>query len=437
MGTGKYWLKMGADSPENFLAFHEFDGTTNLGGIETPGLQNGLHRYEDHKKDWNPGDPTWRGGKGKAIIGALNYLASQSVNSLYAITYNIDGGDGADTWPWIEPNSESSRFDVSKLEQWTIVLDHMNNNGINFHWVTQEMENDKRLGRNGKLNDHRKLYYKELLARIGHLPAMTINLGEENQNEISDVANFAEWISQIDAYKHPISIHTWFDEPLEDYGALLAAKKGNMIQMTSIQGHGIYFNDWAKELRERSSKAGHKWVIMMDEQAPEVKADLGNLDVLRRSCLWSQFLGGGSGIEWYFGYQGTFGDVQSKNFRIVQKLWKQSKIAVDLMYELPFTEMKPENTVVVNDKGLPTYAFMKPGSDYLLHFPDGIYKGITKINLQGHPGKYKIVWVNPRTGDQQVASGTISGRAWRNLGTPDVEKDAYLKNDWVCLVRKK
>ncbi|MGL6097781.1 MAG: DUF5060 domain-containing protein, partial [Fimbriiglobus sp.] len=119
-GSGEYYLKAGADSPENFLAYWEFDGTSDTGGLSTPGLIDGLHRYPGHVSDWTPGDPTWQNGKGKGIIGALNYLASEGMNSVYFLTYNLDGGDGADTWMWTG-TGERFRFDTSKLDQWEIV----------------------------------------------------------------------------------------------------------------------------------------------------------------------------------------------------------------------------------------------------------------------------------------------------------------------------
>ncbi|GAG22224.1 unnamed protein product, partial [marine sediment metagenome] len=79
---GPYWIKGGADSPEDFLAYHGF--------VNTP---RATHRYNSHVSDWRPGDPDWEDGKGKGIIGALNYLASQHVNSIYFLPMNI-GGDG-------------------------------------------------------------------------------------------------------------------------------------------------------------------------------------------------------------------------------------------------------------------------------------------------------------------------------------------------------
>jgi len=59
---GRYWLKGGADSPENFLAYADFDGTVPT------------HRYQPHAADFNAsvaGTYTWADGKGKTILGAL------------------------------------------------------------------------------------------------------------------------------------------------------------------------------------------------------------------------------------------------------------------------------------------------------------------------------------------------------------------------------
>lgn len=112
--TREFFLKGGADSLEIFLGYFEFDQTS------------GSHKYELHAKDWKQGDPTWKNGKGKTIIGALNYLASKGMNSVYFLTMNVQG-DGKDVWPWNSIN-ERYRFDCSKLDQWEIVFDQMNTN---------------------------------------------------------------------------------------------------------------------------------------------------------------------------------------------------------------------------------------------------------------------------------------------------------------------
>ncbi|MBM3812753.1 MAG: hypothetical protein FJW20_14090 [Acidimicrobiia bacterium] len=58
-GNGEYFLKGGADSPENFLAYYGFDDTfdtdaTFAGGRESTGKPF-IHRYEPHAKDWSAG----------------------------------------------------------------------------------------------------------------------------------------------------------------------------------------------------------------------------------------------------------------------------------------------------------------------------------------------------------------------------------------------
>jgi len=76
-GSGEYFLKGGADSPENFLGYADFDDTFDSGELKRKGEAAGaefIHHYRPHGKDWRPGDPTWKDGKGKGMIGALNYL---------------------------------------------------------------------------------------------------------------------------------------------------------------------------------------------------------------------------------------------------------------------------------------------------------------------------------------------------------------------------
>ena len=156
-GTGDYFLKAGADSPENFLAYHEFDGTYRHLSEAREGEadpKEKLHRYEAHLQDWKAGDPTWQDGKGKAMIGALNYLASKGMNAVYFLVMNING-DGKDVWPYLS-HEERMRFDCSKLDQWEVVFDHMEKLGLLMHVVTQETENELLLD-NGNTERERKI----------------------------------------------------------------------------------------------------------------------------------------------------------------------------------------------------------------------------------------------------------------------------------------
>lgn len=216
LGTGNYFLKAGADSPENFLGYYQFDGTyrhdTEAREGEADPTEN-LHRFAPHLQDWRTGDPTWQDGKGKEIIGALNYLADQGMNAVYFLVMNING-DGKDVWPYID-HQTFDRFDCSKLDQWEIVFEHMEQLGLMMHVVTQETENERLLD-DGDSGPQRKLFYRELVARFGHHNALVWNLGEENGpadfspngQTTEQQKAMATALKQIDPYRHPVVIHT-------------------------------------------------------------------------------------------------------------------------------------------------------------------------------------------------------------------------------------
>src|SRR5215212_4356101 len=94
--TGEYFRKAGSDAPENFLAYADFDNTPNNGGLRKT--------WSPHIKDWNAGDPTWKDGKGKGIIGAVNYLSEHGINAFSFLTMNINGDD-KNVFPYISSSS--------------------------------------------------------------------------------------------------------------------------------------------------------------------------------------------------------------------------------------------------------------------------------------------------------------------------------------------
>ena len=214
--AGPRVLKVGANSPENLLAYADFDGTFRIEPNQRDGearTTETLHQYGPHLKDWRNGDPNWANGKGKSLIGAMNYLASSGMNSVYFLTMNI-GGDGKDVWPYASPD-DFTRFDCSKLDQWEILFEHMQQQGLILHVITQETENETLLD-SGDVGRLRKLYYRELIARFAHHPGLIWNLGEENgpapfspngQTTQQQMA-MTDYLAQHDPYGHPILIHT-------------------------------------------------------------------------------------------------------------------------------------------------------------------------------------------------------------------------------------
>jgi hypothetical protein len=417
-GTGDYYLKGGADSPENFLGYFEFDGTYDNGRL-SPSTPDSLHHYEPHVIDWNPGDPTWQGDKGKGIIGAINYLSSRGANSIYFLTYNLDGGDGMDSWIWTD-HDERWRIDVSKLAQWEIVFAHMDAKAVQLHVVTSEAENHGDLG--GGFSDMRRLYYRELVARFSHHHAIIWNIGEENGNSDGQRKAFAAYIRAIDPYDHPITVHTYSGRASTFYNGILGDPH---FEATSIQGSGSSYNAWTIELREKSAGSGRKWAIYGDEQGPAVNKSMNNLDTLRKGALWGNLMGGGAGVEWYFGYQGDFADCGSEDWHVAEPLWDMTKVALDFFQNhLPFWDMDPDNslTSATND-----YCLAIPGEIYAIYLPSG---GTTDLSLLA--GTYGVKWYDPRIGgDLQEGSVTnLAGPGWLNVGQPP----ANASSDWVVLV---
>lgn len=411
--THEWFLKSGTNSPENFLGYHEIDNTFDQGG-SLNNLPGGLHRYTAHLGDFT-GGPTWQGGKGAALFGALEYLAASGVNSLYALTYNLDGGDGREVWPWIGNGFDKTRFDVSKLAQWQRIGARMNELGIVWHVVTQEAENDHALD-GGALGLARKLYYRELVARFAHLPGLVWNLGEENDGSPAERRSFADAIRALDAYDHPIAIHNRVGDLGGTFGTLL----GTHLELVSLQSDGPSAEAIMADLRADSAAAGRPWAICFDELNP---ADFGvvpdavdpNHDFVRKEALWPNLVSGGAGCEWYFGYAHPNADLDCEDFRSRANMWSQTRLALDfLRNHVPFQDMRPASELVA---GGTASVLALPGEFYVVYAPNG---GTVSLDLQGFAHGFRVDWFEPRLGGPlQTGSVTsVSGPGIRSLGTP-------------------
>ena len=184
-------MKAGVDSPENLFAYEEFD--------DTPFHKKFRKNWSPHVQDFRDGqDPTWSGGQGKGIIGAMNYLTEKGLNVFSFLTMNIDGDD-RNVFPYLSKEQENrTRIDVSKTAQWEVVMEHADKLGLFMHFKLQEYENDQLLD-GGALGDERRLYFREIIARFGHHLALTWNMGEENTNTHKERMAFGNFFA-LDAH---------------------------------------------------------------------------------------------------------------------------------------------------------------------------------------------------------------------------------------------
>ncbi|KPK86291.1 MAG: hypothetical protein AMS27_05380 [Bacteroides sp. SM23_62_1] len=439
--TGGYFLKGGTDSPENFLAYEDFDGTIpGRAKEQRPGDNiptTRLHTYRPHTADWQDGDPVWQKTKGKNIIGALNYLASKGMNSVYMLTMNVDG-DGDDVWPWTN-RGERYRFDCSKMDQWEIVFCHMDHIGIMLHLVTQETENECLLD-NGDTGIQRKLYYRELVARFAHHLAIIWNLGEENgpagfsplgqtDQQRKDAATY---LKKINPYKDLIVIHTHSSDA--DRNKIITPLVGYPdMDGLSIQV-GNLFNTHEQTLKwlRMSNRSNKLWVVCVDEIGPShigVKPDSAdvNHDDVRKYVLWANLMAGGGGVEWYFGFLYPDNDLSCEDWKSRDEMWDQTRYALQFFQNhLPFWDMISKDELTKSDND---YCLAIEGEIYAIYLPEG---GTTLIDLRGQEGEYVINWFNPRKGGEMFV-GTqnyTSGGQVSEIGYPPEEPD----KDWVAIV---
>lgn len=441
--TNKAFLKNGVGSPETFLAYHEFDGTVKKEGAYTPTLNNGLHEYPEHRKDWTSGDPTWCDGKGKGIIGALNYLASKGMNSLYFLVMN-EHGDGDNVWPWTGP-FEQRRYDVSKLAQWEKVFTHMDELGMAMNLFTQETENDTILNK-GELGLERKLYYRELVARFGHHLGVVWNLGEETNRTPEQLKSYASFIRSIDPYDHPIAVHNhvritgerFQGRPLDPIKETLTPLLGfKDFEIPSLQMYDTT-EVHAEVLKWRTLSHKHQrpWVTYLDEighwdigVTTDTAANNNYAQVMRTS-LWGSLMAGSAGNSWYFGGLDTpNNDMAAENFRARDEWWRRSSVAKEFFEtHLPFDDMECQDQLLSNKRA---FCFAKKDELYLVYLPKG-----ETTDLEIGDGAYTIAFFDP------VEGGKLHDKpneGWKITRPNSVELSAYngeKHKDWVILIGK-
>ena len=443
-GNGQYLLKGGAGSPENLLGYADFDGTF-FGGQEEQrsgeaAADKQMHVYQDHVRDWHPGDPSWQGGKGKGLIGGLNYLASQGMNSIYFLTMNVEG-DGKDVWPYTGYDKRY-RFDCSKLAQWERAFAHADSLGMVLHMVLQETENERLLD-SGNVGSQRTLYYRELIARFAHHSALIWDMGEENgYAEFSPNAQTTEqrqamfrYFEENDPYHNPVVVHTHAWNGARDPVIEPLLGEANLDGLALQEGTPAKVHAVTKQWITASADTERPWVVSLDEVGPHYRGAMPdevdpNHDTLRHEVLWGNLMAGGGGVEWYFGYRHANDDLGLETWRTRANLWAQTRHALAFFRDhLPFWEMQPADELVVDS----AYCLAKPGEVYAVYLPPN---GKATLDVGANEATYTVHWYDPKqggalqTGDQPQVTG--SGKV--SLGNPP---GGDASQDWVILVQRK
>lgn len=426
-GSKEFFLKAGADAPENFLAYAEFDGDFKTDGHK----DNLIKTWAPHVQDWKQGDPTWQNGKGKGIIGAVNYLAGQGLNVFSFLTMNIEGDD-RNVFPYTSYD-ERERLDCSRLDQWEILFEHGTKLGMYLHFKTLEAENVNLFDK-GHLGPQRKLYYRELIARFSHHLALNWNLGEEvglgHKVETKKKQDWASFFEKNDPYHHHLVIHNGDNH----YDLMGDASPLTGFSLQTNKADFSRVHSATLNYLQRSVKAGKPWVVACDEPGDATHSLIPDAEDptrndARKNALWGNLMAGGAGVEWYFGYAHAHSDLSCEDYRVREKMWKQSSIALQFFEDnkIPFWNMSNANDKLSTKDG---YCLTEPGKLYLAFLKKA---QPTKLDLSNAKGIFEVLWFNPRDGGALQTGSTlaVNGGSKVSLGSPPSDSN----QDWLAVVR--
>lgn len=454
-GTDRPFFKFGVDSPENMLAYSDFDRTPNARGMR--------HDWQPHVRDYDARAKsfTWGDGRGKGLLGRFAYLRGAGVNSVSMLLFNVGGDDqnvipqvmrvSADSYAKLSPADqwakgvEHDRYDVVKLAQWQRALSYADELGLQVHFKMQEVENSLFMD-GGKLGRQRKIYIREMVARFNHFLAVSWNMGEENTQHPDVVRAQAHYIDSLDPYDHPLVMAT-YPRQKERFRPHLAS--GSSMNGLAMQGATIDFSDMRPDIvkwTNASILAGRRVVIGYDESGtagPGAPIDAGfDLNTLptkgvvsfnpgdlppggeeaaeaelrraarerppaiqpeiaptretyRRHAIWNALLAGAGGMEMYYGWTNKCHDLGCENDRTRALKFSDGRNAIAF-----FNEHVGERALgMVADDDLTMtrteYVFADHGNTYIVYTRAG---APAALSLLGESGRYRVDWYDAVAG---------------------------------------
>lgn len=345
---GPYWLKGGADEPEDFLAAEQTVG------------------FESKE-------------------AAIDYLAGLGVNSLYMLLNNI-AGDARNVWPWVgateaEARANTEHFDIAKLERWEEVFTHLQDRGLVLHIVFDD--DSAWVGYN------RDMFYREMVARFAHHNGLIWNVSEEyNENYTpQDILDYAQMLDALDAYGHPVTVHHGETPAYWRYFAGV-----DEIDLTSLQTGDppAVVNATAVEWRATVSESGKVIPISIDEAA-EVTTGMRDFS---RQIVWAAYMGGAN-FEMF-----TDDLVSYEDFAEHLADMTRARAFVE---SLPFAAMEPRNDAL---RGVQGYVFAKPDEVYAVYV---LQQAPFTLDLGAASGPFEVTWLDPATGDLQPGGAVEAG----------------------------
>jgi len=454
-GTGRPFFKFGVDSPENTLAYSDFDRTPNARGMR--------HDWQPHVRDYDARARsfTWGNERGQGLLGRFAYLRGAGVNSVSMLLFNVGGDDqnvipqvmrvSADSYERLSPADqwaqgvEHDRYDIVKLAQWQRALSYADELGLQVQFKMQEVENNLFMD-GGNLGRERKIYIREMIARFNHFLAVCWNMGEENTQHPDVVRQQAKYIDSLDPYDHPLVMAT-YPRQKERFRPHLAS--GSALNGLAMQGATIDFSDMRPDIvkwTNASIRAGRRVVIGYDESgtagpgAPiDAGFDLNSLptkgvlsfspgdiapgqpgaepmlarealeeppsvvqpeiaptrETYRRHAIWNALLAGAAGMELYYGWTNKCHDLGCENDRTRALKFSDGRNAIAFFNEYvadrAFGMVADDELTMARTE----YVFADYGKTYVVYTRAGTP---AMLSLLGQNGRYSVDWYDAVAG---------------------------------------
>ena len=410
--TGRSWIKGGTNSPENWLA-----------GADTGNEAN--------------------------IKNALNYLSSQKVNNIYFLPNNIGGDGRGDTHPFVFNYTTNSnvtydnlvRYKTTRLNKWNDIFKYAIEKDIALEFVLNEIEDGNRLLLGPNLTNQRKLFYREMVARYSHHPAVRWIITEENAFSNTNLISFAGYIKSIDPYQNPIAVHTPLDY-LDFYEGLIGNPSFDSasIQFSTFKDSADNASIFSETWRKKSKEKNRSWVIDLDEAILKEDQRYGlrkeNMADLRKRVLYPGYFSG-SNISWYYGYDHDLG-ISMFKFQDREPMWQWMWYARKLLLEFPdIDQFIPGDELVTSQNfgGGKAQVYYNPGKVYLIYMANTTNGENLKINLNSASGKaLTLRWYNPRTGEYSGSAQNINGSSSISINQSPSASTGD-RDDWVVVIK--
>jgi hypothetical protein len=355
--NGDYWLKGGANEPEDFLV---------------PGVNAGFSSKQ----------------------AAVDFLANKGINSIYLMLDNIDG-DRKNIWPWVgdsqaEAKINHERFDLARLAEWEDIFEMIQQRGLVLHIV---FEDDS-----AWTGFNRQMYYREMAARFGHFNGLYWNLAEEYNEVYSahQIKIYAQILSDLDAYDHQLTVH--LQGGLSNWEPFLGDSN---LDLTSFQTCSDPQNDAAADWFRKVEHSGRTIPIAFDESTRLLNAT--ERDKFRH-IAWSIYAGGGN-------YE-AYTRLGSAGYPEYEQIFADIGRARKFLNRLDYWKMRPSNGLLTSGGG---YVLAEVGETYLVYVHGG---GSIALDLRPDEIKYDSIWFNPRDGSI-TEIGQVFGGGEEVFNVPD------------------